>query len=143
MRTTTMHHHKCSARRVRARMSRQGFTLIEVLVAITILATVVLTMAMSTTVSSRNVRDSGARSRAQALVDQQISRARTWPSYSTLSALSGSTYNPSANGLSLATSIGVDSASGKNVTTVTVTASGTSTAILATSIVRTISIAAP
>jgi prepilin-type N-terminal cleavage/methylation domain-containing protein len=138
--------HTVAARRIGRRNSarrQEGFTLIEVLIAISLLAGVVLTMAMSTTISARNVRTSGARSRAQALVDQQISRARTWPTYSTLNVLSGATYNPTANGLSLATTTAVDSTTGKNVTTVSVTASGTTAAILATPIVRTISIAAP
>ncbi|MEP6779230.1 MAG: prepilin-type N-terminal cleavage/methylation domain-containing protein, partial [Gemmatimonadaceae bacterium] len=120
-----------------------GFSLIEVLVAITILAGVVLTMAMNTTTSSRNVSSSGNRSRAQAMVDQQVSRARSWPTYSTLSDLTLTKYNPAANGLTTTTTVSVDTTSNKNITTVAVTVTGNTTRVLATPIKRAISIAAP
>ncbi|MEP6763735.1 MAG: prepilin-type N-terminal cleavage/methylation domain-containing protein [Gemmatimonadaceae bacterium] len=123
--------------------SRAGFSLIEVLVAITIMAGVVLTMAMNTTTSSRNVTSSGNRSRAQAMVDQQVSRARSWPTYSTLGELSQTKYNPSASGLTTATTITVDSTSNRSITTVAVTVTGSTTRVLATPIKRAISIAAP
>lgn len=132
-----------TATRRGARRPRQGFTLIETLIAISLLAGVVLTMAMSTTLSSKKVQASGARSRAQALVDQQISRARSWPTYSTISALSGEGFNGTANGLTSSTAVSTDTTGGKNITTVTVTVSGATTAILASPIVRSISIAAP
>ena len=123
--------------------SRAGFSLIEVLVAITILAGVVLTMAMSTIVSSRNVSSSGNRSRAQAMVDQQISRARSWPTYSTLSDLTLPQYNANGNGLATSTAVSVDTAGNLNITKVAVTVTGSSTRVLATPIKRSISIAAP
>jgi prepilin-type N-terminal cleavage/methylation domain-containing protein len=122
---------------------RAGFSLIEVIVALTILAGVVLTMAMNTTVSSRNVSSSGNRSRAQAMVDQQISRARSWPTYSTLSDLSLTKYNATATGLTTATVITVDTTSNRNITTVAVTVTGSTTRVLATPIKRSILIAAP
>ena len=128
--------------RTRQQDERRGFTLIEVLIAITILAGVVLTMAMNTTKSSRSVASSGTRSRAQALLDQQISRARIWPTYSTLNLLTNAKYNSANNGLMPTTVVTVDSASGKNLTTVTVTVTGPSS-VLPTPMKRSISIAAP
>ncbi|MEO7363858.1 MAG: prepilin-type N-terminal cleavage/methylation domain-containing protein [Gemmatimonadaceae bacterium] len=129
-------------RRTRRQVMRRGFTLIEVLIAITILAGVVLTMAMNTTNSSRNVATSGTRSRAQALLDQQISRARIWPTYSTLGQLTNAKYNGASNGLTPTTVITVDTTSGKNLTTVTVTVTGPAS-VLPTAMIRSISIAAP
>lgn len=123
--------------------SRAGFTLIEILLAITILAGVVLTMAMNTTMASRKVASSGVRSRAQAIVDQQISRARMWPTYSTLSQLSATKYNQGGTGLTSSTVVESDTTNGKSITTVKVTVTGNNTAVLPASIVRSISIAAP
>jgi len=126
-----------------ATATRSGFTLIEVLMAVTILAGVVLTMAMSTTVSARKVGASGTRSRAQAIVDQQISRARTWPTYSSLNQLTATRFNPSANGLTTSTTVESDTTGGKSITTIRVTVTGSTTTVLAAPIVRSISIAAP
>ena len=123
--------------------ARQGFTLIEILVAVTILAGVVLTMAMSTTSSARNVATSGVRSRAQAMVDQQIARARTWPTYATLNQLSAAKYNVAQAGLTSATSVSRDTLLNKNLTTVTVTVTGSNTRTLPSPIIRSIAIAAP
>lgn len=122
---------------------REGFTLVEVLMALAILAGVVLTMAMSTTVAGRKVAASGVRSRAQAIVDQQISRARTWPTYSTLSQLTDTRYNPSGNQLVTTTAVTSDTTAGKSITTIMVTVTGSPTTVLPTPIVRSISIAAP
>jgi prepilin-type N-terminal cleavage/methylation domain-containing protein len=128
--------------RTRQSKAPRGFTLIEVLIAITILAGVVLTMAMNTTNSSRSVASSGTRSRAQALLDQQISRARIWPTYSTLNQLTNAKYNVSSNGLAPSTVISMDTTSGKNLTTVTVTVTGAAS-VLPSPMVRSIAIAAP
>ena len=122
---------------------RAGFSLIEIIVAVAILAGVVLTMAMSTTISARRVGASGARSRAQAIVDQQISRARTWPAYGSLSRLTATRYNPTANGLTTTTVVASDTTGGRSITTIKVTVTGSSSMILASPIVRSISIAAP
>lgn len=122
---------------------RKGFTLLEVLVAMTILAGVVLTMAFSTTASAKKVATSGVRSRAQAMVDQQIARARTWPTYSTLSQLTLAKYNVAQAGLTSSTAVTRDTSSNKNLTTVTVTVTGNSARTLPLPIVRSISIAAP
>lgn len=128
--------------RPRSTSARRGFTLIEVIVAVTVLAGVVLTMSMNTTKSSRNVATSGTRSRAQALLDQQIARARIWPTYGTLSQLTGAQYNVANNGLTPTTTISIDTTSNKNLTTVTVTVTGAAS-VLPTAMSRSISIAAP
>lgn len=138
-----MSHRTQNLRRGRVVAQRAGFTLIEILISITILAGVVLTMAMSTTVSARRVRDSGTRSRAQAIVDQQISRARTWPTYASLNQLTATRFNPTANGLTTATTVASDTAGGRSITTIKVTVTGTTSTVLASPIVRSISIAAP
>ncbi len=127
----------------RAHASRRGFTLIETMVAVVLLVGVVLAMGMGTTVMSRKVSDSSGRSRAQALADMQIGRARAWPTYATLSALSATTYNTVVGGLTPATAVAVDTSSGRNITRVTVTVTGNTTSGLRSPIVRSISIAAP
>lgn len=132
---------KTVARGAHAR--RDGFTLIETMVAVVLLVGVVLTMGMGTTVMSKQVSDSSGRSRGQALADMQIGRARGWPTYSTLSALSASAYNIAIGGLTPVTAVVVDSSGGQNITHVTVTVTGTTSSGLLKPIVRSISIAAP
>lgn len=123
------------------RTSREGFTLIEVVIAMVILAGVVLTMAMSTAKLGRSTRASEIRNRAQAVADMQIGRARAWPSYGTLSQLTAAKYNGSADGLVTATAVSVDSAAGKNLTTVRVTVTSAVSGALTPAVVRTVSIA--
>lgn len=136
-RTRRVPHHPTGDR------ARSGFTLIEVLIAMVILAGVVLTMAMNTTSSAKQVATSGVRSRAQAMVDQQIARARTWPTYATLRQLSLARYNAAQEGLTSATTVSVDTLANKNLTTITVTVSGSSARTLPSPIIRSIAIAAP
>lgn len=121
----------------------EGFTLIEVMIALTILVGVVLAMGMSTTVLSRSVRDSDVRNRAQSVADMQIGRARAWPTYSTLNQLTEAKFNGTVDGLTSTTTVTVDTTSGQNITKVKVTVSAVASALLATPISRTISIAAP
>lgn len=120
---------------------REGFTLIEVVIAMVIMSGVVLTMALSTASLGRSTRASEIRNRAQALADMQIGRARAWSSYATLTQLSAAKYNGTADGLISSTSVSVDSASGKNLTTVRVTITSVVTGALASPVVRTVSIA--
>lgn len=122
-------------------MTRDGFTMIEVMIAVVLLAGVVLAMGMSTTVLGRNMRSSDIRNRAQSVADMQIGRARAWPTYSTLSQLSAAKFNGSADGLTSATTVSVDSSAGKNLTTVTVTVTSVQSGALASPIVRSVSIA--
>ena len=123
--------------------SRRGFTLIETMIALVILAGVVLTMAMGTTKLTRSVANSNGRNRAQSVADMQVGRARVWPTYATLSQLAGITYNGTKDGLVSSTSVVVDTTSGINVTRVTVTVAGEVTGTLATPVVRSITVAAP
>jgi Tfp pilus assembly protein PilV len=137
---------RCTRRRDSARdvnTPREGFTLIETMVAVVLLVGVVLTMGMGTTVMSKQVSDSSGRSRGQALADMQIGRARAWPTYATLSALSAASFNVAVGGLTPVTGVVVDTSGGRSLTRVTVTVTGGATSGLRTPIVRSISIAAP
>ncbi len=124
-----------------ASSARSGFTLIEVMIALVILAGVVLAMGMSTTTLGRSVRTSDLKNRAQSVADMQIGRARAWPTYATLSQLSGTKFNGTADGLITATTVSVDSANGKNLTTVSVSVNSTTTGALIAPVTRTVSIA--
>ncbi len=122
---------------------RRGFTLIEVMIALVILAGVVLTMGMGTSKFSRSIRDSDVRNRAQSVADMQIGRARAWPTFSTLSQLSGVRFNPTENGLRSVTTVAVDTTAGQSITRITVQVSAVVSTNLPTPIVRSITIAAP
>jgi prepilin-type N-terminal cleavage/methylation domain-containing protein len=130
-------------RSTRAARSRRGFSLIEVMVALSLLVVVVLGMAMTSSKAARGVSDAGARARAQAMADQQIALARAWSNYPTLSELAGSTYNLPADGLTPVTSVQPDSTNGVRVTTVTVTVTGAAKSGLTQPVIRRITIAAP
>lgn len=122
---------------------RRGFSIVEILVALTLLAGVVLAMSMGMTTSSHSVTDSGARSRANAIADQQIALARMWTNYSTLSDLTGSTWNVARGGLTPTTTVAATVVAGQRITTVTVTVTGSATSGLRAPVVRRITIAAP
>jgi prepilin-type N-terminal cleavage/methylation domain-containing protein len=123
--------------------TRQGFTLIEVMIALVILAGVILAMGMSTTTASKSVRDADFKNRAQSVAEMQIGRARTWPTYSTLSELTAARFNGTADGLVTATTVSRDTLNGMNTTTVTVQISAVVSSNLPTPVSRTITIAAP
>jgi len=122
---------------------RRGFSLVEIIVALTLLVGVVLAMAMSSTTTSHSVSDAGARSRANAIADQQIALARVWGAYNTLGDLAGAGYNVASDGLTPTTSVVVDSATGVRTTTVTVRVAGGPGSGLLQPVVRRITIAAP
>lgn len=122
---------------------RRGFSLVEVMVALSLLVVVVLGMAMTSTKAARGVSDAGARSRAQAMADQQISLARAWSNYPTLTELSGASYNVASEGLTPTTSVVPDTTAGVRITTVTVTVTGSATSGLTQPVTRQITIAAP
>lgn len=123
--------------------ARAGFTLVEVLVAMGLLSGVVLSMALGLSLLSRSVVGASGRSRAQALADQQIARARVWPAYGTLSQLTTAGYNGTVDGFTVATAVSVDSSNRQHVTRLTVTVSSTNPALLPAPVKRTITIAAP
>lgn len=125
------------------RRARRGFSLVEIIVALTLLVGVVLAMAMSSTTASHSVSDAGARSRANAIADQQIALARVWTSYNTLGELSGSLYNATQEGLQPTTAVVVDSAHGVRTTTVIVSVTGEPGSGLRQPVVRRLTIAAP
>jgi prepilin-type N-terminal cleavage/methylation domain-containing protein len=127
----------------RRRGGRAGFTLVEVVVAMALLSGVVLSMALGTSLLSRSIVGASGRSRAQALADQQIARARVWPAYGTLSQLTTSAYNGAVDGFTMATAIAIDSTNRQHITRLTVTVSSSNAALLPTPVKRTISIAAP
>ena len=122
---------------------RHGFTLIEVMIALVILAGVVITMGIGTTKFSRSIRDSDVRNRAQSLADMQIARARAWPTFATLSQLSAARFNPTENGLSSETMVAVDTTLGQTITRITVRVSAVVSTNLPTPIERSIIVAAP
>jgi Tfp pilus assembly protein PilV len=124
-----------------ARPDRRGF--VEVMVALSLLVVVVLGMAMTSTKAARGVSDAGARSRAQAMADQQIALARAWSNYPTLTELSGASYNVASEGLTPTTSVVPDTTAGVRITTVTVTVTGSATSGLTQPVTRQITIAAP
>jgi prepilin-type N-terminal cleavage/methylation domain-containing protein len=124
-----------------ARSRRQGgFTLVEVVMALTLLSGVVLALTMGTTKFQRSVGDSNIRSRAQARADLQLAMARSWPTWSTLETLAAGAYNTTADGLATSTVVTVDTTRGQRIKRVTVVVSSTSMPI---PVRRTISVAAP
>lgn len=120
--------------------TRRGFTLVEVVLALTLLSGVVLALTMGTTKFQRSIGDSSIRSRAQARADLQLAMARTWPTWSTLSNLAGGSYNGTAEGLTTSTSVVTDSSGSQRIKRVTVTVSATT---LPSPVKRTIAVAAP
>ncbi|WP_353266400.1 prepilin-type N-terminal cleavage/methylation domain-containing protein [Gemmatimonas sp.] len=123
-----------------SRNPRRGFSLIELMIAIVMLAIVVLGLSMSTSLFSRAIVGSSGRTRAQALADIQINRAAMWPEYGALSALAGTrTVDP----FTIATTVAVDSSSRRNRTLVSVTVTSSNASVLLVPIRRRITVSAP
>jgi len=128
--------------------AQAGFTLIEVLIAISILAIVTLGMGATTTAFVRTVNQNKMRNEAMGIVDGQISRIRTEPMYDSVAARYAGTTVISSPPYSFtrvtsivtdATLSGVaDSLNDYKRVTVTVTATGMSPAVS-----RTVTLAAP
>ncbi len=125
------------------RRSRRGFTLIEVVFAITLLMGVVLALSMGTIKFRANVSDSNVRSRAQARGDMQVAMARTWPTWSTLENLTGAAYNETADGIITSTTVVADTLNGKRIKRITVTITSSPASAMPIPIRRMISVAAP
>lgn len=126
-----------------ARRARQGFSLIEVMVALVILSVIAMGVNLGTARFTRTVADSTLRTRAQALADAQIAMARSWPTYTTLGNLSSATYNTGITGLTRSTTVALDTTGGRNVARVTVTVRSVVSGALTPDVVRSITIAAP
>ena len=123
--------------------SRSGFTLIEVVLSLTLLVGVVLGMSMGTTAFQRSIGDANIRSRAQARADLQMSMARVWPTWSTLENLTGAAYNSTADGLTTTTAVVADTLSGKRIKRVTVTVNAYPTSAMLVPVKRMVSLASP
>ena len=69
---------------MRTATSRAGFTLIEVLMAVVILAILTLGLMSNSAKMIRGVTDDRARTLAATAADERIARIRVWPNYATL-----------------------------------------------------------
>jgi len=133
---------------MRPNKTEAGFTLIEVMIALSLLAIVVLSMGAITSKFVRTVGQNKMRNEAMGIVDAQISRVRTEPMYDSLAARyagtttitsSPYTFTRTTTVTTDATLSGVaDSLNDYKRVTVTVTATGLSPAVA-----RTVTIAAP
>ncbi|WP_373070687.1 prepilin-type N-terminal cleavage/methylation domain-containing protein [Gemmatimonas sp.] len=132
-----------TSRVVRRPRDRAGFTLIETLIAMTILAGVILTMALGTTRLQRSIGDTNLRTRAQARADVQIGFARAWPTWSTLENLTGAAYNGTRDGLVTQTTVSVDTTSRRRIKRVLVTVTAAPGGMLPAPVQRLIAVAAP
>lgn len=126
----------------RARSSRDGFTLVEVMIAVFILGSIVLTMAASASKYLSVATRGRQRVQASAAAEAQIALVRVSPVYDSLTARFNSTSNNMpAPGYTRVTSV-VRTGAGttSDITRVTVTVTGP---LLAMPVKRSITIAAP
>jgi prepilin-type N-terminal cleavage/methylation domain-containing protein len=123
--------------------ARAGFTLIETIIALTILSGVIMAIGLGTTKLQRSLGDSNIRTRAFARADVQIGMARAWPTWSTLDTLATSSYNGTKYGLITSTTVTTDSTAGRRIKRLSVTVSATQTGALPNPVRRSIAIAAP
>ena len=131
------------ARPTRRPTPRAGFTLIETMIAMVILSGVVLSISVGTTKLSRAVGDANVRSRAFARADMIIALARTWPSWTTLEALAGTTYNAERDGFVSTTTVAVDTTRGRRIKRLQVTVRSVPSSLMPLPVRRSIAIAAP
>lgn len=122
---------------------RRGFTLIETVLAMTILSAIVLMIGLGTSQLQRAVGDAGIRSRAHARADLQIGLARTWPTWSTLERLTASSYNGLEDGLRTSTVVTADTSGRRRIKRVRVTVEAVPASLMPSPVVRNISIAIP
>jgi prepilin-type N-terminal cleavage/methylation domain-containing protein len=126
----------------RAKSTRDGFTLVEVMIAIFILGSIVLTMAASASKYLSVATKNRQRIQASAAAEAQIALVRVSPVYDSLTVKFDSTQsNTPAPGYTRVTSV-VRTGAGTtaDITRVTVTITGP---LLATPVKRSITIAAP
>ncbi|MBY0488446.1 MAG: prepilin-type N-terminal cleavage/methylation domain-containing protein [Gemmatimonadaceae bacterium] len=122
---------------------RRGFTLIETIIALTILSGLLLAMGMGTTNMQRSIGASNIRTRAFARADVQIGLARGWPTWSTLDLLAGASYNGTQDGLVTTTTVTTDTTNRRRLKRIAVTVTAVQAGALATPVRRTISVSAP
>lgn len=128
---------------MRTSTRRNGFTLIEVLIAVVILGIAGLSLMRVTSRMIRSVTDDRTRTLASASADARIARIRAWPTYSTLEATFAATEsNTPVTGLTRVTTITRTGGVGQpnDYKRVTVTVSGTQ---LTSNVSRTVTIAPP
>lgn len=130
-------------RRATPRRSRAGFTLIETIIALTILSGIVMAIGVGTSRLQRSIGDSNIRTRAFARADVQIGMARAWPTWATLETLAGASYNGTRDGLVTTTTVTADTAGNRRIKRLSVTVTATQAGALPTPVRRTIAIAAP
>lgn len=122
---------------------RAGFTLIETIIALTILSVLLLAMGMGTTKMQRSIGDSNVRTRAFARADVQIGLARGWPTWSTLDLLAGAAYNGTQDGLVTTTTVTTDTTANRRLKRISVVVNAVPASALRTPVRRTISVSAP
>ncbi|MBL0938685.1 MAG: prepilin-type N-terminal cleavage/methylation domain-containing protein [Gemmatimonadaceae bacterium] len=135
-----------TTRRVSTRPSHgqpRGFTLIETVLAMTILSSIVLMIGLGTSKLQRAVGDAGIRSRANARADRIIGLARTWPTWTTIDRLGNGTYNGLADGLRTTTTVTSDTTGRRRIKRVSVLVESVPATQMPTPVRRNISIAAP
>jgi type II secretion system protein I len=127
---------------MRASTSRAGFTLIEVLMAVVILAILTLGLMANSGKMIRGVTDDRARTLAATAADERIARIRVWPNYATLDTFVAVENNTPLPGWTRTTTIvrtgGVAQTNDFKRATVVVTGPG-----LPVPITRTVALAAP
>lgn len=126
-----------------ARTPRRGFSLIETLIAITLLSGVVLMLGMGTTTFSRTLSDTGIRSRAQARADAQIALARSWPTWNTMESLATEKYNGTSDGLITVTTVTANVSGAQRIKRVSVVVTSSPSHLMPVPVRRSISVASP
>jgi len=134
--------HLHTPRRMRG-ATRRGFTLIETVLAMTIMSAIVLMIGLGTSQLQRAVGDAGMRSRAHARADMQVGLARTWPTWNTLERITSSSYNGLADGLRTTTVVTADTSGRRRIKRVRVTVEAVPASQMPLPVVRNISISAP
>jgi prepilin-type N-terminal cleavage/methylation domain-containing protein len=116
------------------RAPANGFTLIEVVVAIAILGGVALTVGAATGKLVRNSGDDRIATQAAAAAEAQLALVQVWPEYATIdSAFAGTASNTPQTGWTRVTTVvrtgGTGQANDYKKITVTITAPGLSTPV--------------
>ena len=126
----------------RPKTNRDGFTLVEVMIAIFILGSIVLTMAASASKYLSVATKQRQRVQAGAAAEAQIAMVRVSPVYDSLTVrFDSTTSNMPAAGYTRTTSVvRIGTGTTADITRVTVTVTGP---LLATPVKRSITIAAP